>query len=553
MRGARILLECLVREGVDTIFGYPGGAVIELYDELLNFSIRHVLVRHEQGAAHAADGYARASGRVGVCFATSGPGATNLVSGIACAYMDSVPVVAFTGQVASRLLGRDAFQEADLTGITIPITKHNYLVKDVSQLPRIVREAFHIASTGRPGPVLVDLPRDVLCADGEFKPVTTVNLPGYKPTYKGHQQQIAKAAALINAARRPLAIIGGGVVSSGASKLAVALCEKANIPAVCTFMGLSGMSSDHPLNLGMLGMHGLAAANKAVQECDVLIALGTRFSDRSTGAVDKFAPNAKVIHIDIDPAEIGKNVRVDVPVVGHLAYILPVLLEMVESAEHTDWVELVNSWRNSSRRFAPGGKGAIKPQYVLERMVEKVSPQALVITDVGQHQMWVAQHWKFSWPRQLVSSGGLGIMGYGLPASVGAQIARPELDVILITGDGGFQMNMQELATVKANQLPIKVFVFNNGHLGMVRQWQNLFCSSRYSQVRLNGSPDFTIIAKAYGIEACAVEEPEQVADAIDAALKHPGPFLVDFKIEPQENVLPMVPPGKPLDEIIMD
>lgn len=527
--------------------------MIELYDELLNFPIRHVLVRHEQGAAHAADGYARVSGRVGVCFATSGPGATNLVSGLACAYMDSVPVVAFTGQVASRLLGRDAFQEADLTGITIPITKHNYLVKDVAQLPRVVKEAFHIASTGRPGPVLVDVPRDVLCADAEFKPVHTVNLPGYKPTYKGHQPQIAKAAALINSAKRPVVIIGGGVVSSGASQLAVALCEKASIPAVCTFMGLSGIRSDHPLNLGMLGMHGLAVANRAVQECDVLIALGTRFSDRSTGAVDKFAPNAKVIHIDIDPAEIGKNVRVDVPVVGHLAYILPVLLEMVDAVERREWLDQVNSWRDKPRDFPPGGKGAIKPQYILKQMMEKVSPKALVVTDVGQHQMWVAQHWKFTWPRQLLSSGGLGIMGYGLPASVGAQVARPDLDVVLVTGDGSFQMNMQELATVKANQLPIKIFLFNNGHLGMVRQWQSLFCSSRYSQVKLEGNPDFAMVARAYGIEACTVDDPEQVGQAIETALSHRGPFLVDFKIEPQENVLPMVPPGKPLDEIIMD
>ncbi|HHV79480.1 MAG TPA: biosynthetic-type acetolactate synthase large subunit [Firmicutes bacterium] len=551
MKGARILLESLTREGCDLVFGYPGGAVVDLYDELLNYPIRHVLVRHEQAAAHAADGYARATGKVGVCFTTSGPGATNLVSGIACAYMDSVPIVAFTGQVSARLLGRDAFQEADLTGITVPITKHNYLVKDVADLARVVKEAFHIASTGRPGPVLVDLPKDVIMGEAEFRPVKRVHLPGYKPTYKGNLPQIAKAANLLNNSLRPVALIGGGVVSSGASDAVTALCEKAEIPIVCTLMGLGGVRSDHHLNFGLVGMHGSIAANNAVQHCDLLIGLGTRFTDRTTGLVEQFAPRAMVIHIDIDPAEIGKNVRVNVPVVGHLSYVIPELLKLVNENDHSEWIKQIKSWQKEPEtRCAEPGE--IEPRIVLEELMKRVPKNTIVATDVGQHQMWVAQHWKFTAPRRLLSSGGLGCMGYGLPAAVGAQLGKPDHTVILITGDGSFQMNMQELATVKANSLPIKIFLFNNGCLGMVRQWQDLLYHKRYSQVELFCNPDFPAIARAYGLEGRTISSPDEVGPSIVEALTHDGPFLVDIRIPAEQNVYPMVPAGKALDEAIL-
>ncbi len=506
MTGAQIICEGLVKEGVEVIFGLPGGVVIPLYDTLPKYpQLRHILVRHEQGAAHAADGYARATGKVGVCLATSGPGVTNLVTGIANAYLDSVPMVAITGQVATSFIGRDAFQEVDTTGITLPITKHNYLVLEVGSLAEVVKEAFHLARTGRPGPVLIDVPRDVLVDEVEFCYPDEVNLPGYKPTYKGHPMQIKKAAKLINEARCPLIIAGRGVNISGAYGELKQLAEVAQIPVVTTLLGIGCFPESHVLSFGMLGMHGMAYANMAVCDADVIIAVGMRFDDRATGKVSSFAPQARIIHIDIDPAEIGKNVRVDVPIVGDVREVLQELNKLVIKVEHTEWVERLNGWRKEHPTMEIRECEGLLPQFVLRQIYEVTRGEAVVVTGVGQHQMWSAQHYWYDKPNCLISSGGLGPMGFGLPGSIGVKVGCPDSVVWCIDGDGSFQMTIQELATVVQEGLGIKIGIINNGYLGMVRQWQQLFFERRYVATPLSG-PDFVKVAEAYGAAGIRVD-----------------------------------------------
>ena len=550
--GARTLIEALKREGVDTIFGYPGGSVLPIYDELYDSSIRHVLVRHEQAAAHAADGYARASGRVGVCLATSGPGACNLVTGIATAYMDSVPIVALTGQVPTGMLGNDAFQESDITGITMPITKHNYLVKDADDLDCVVQEAFYIARTGRPGPVLIDLPKDVTngpVTGGRAAP-GGVSLRGYQPTYEGHVRQIDKALDLIAQAERPLIYAGGGVVHSGASAELLKFVEAAAIPVTTTLMALGAVPGDHPLNLGMLGMHGTQTANYAVTECDLLIAIGARFDDRVTGKIETFAPNAAIIHIDIDPAEIGKNKAVDVPIVGDVKAVLQTLLQRMQRRGDTArWITRINTWRAQyPLRYRDDDR--LRPQYVIQELSDLLKGEAIIASEVGQNQMWTALYYCFRKPRTWLTSGGLGTMGYGFPAAIGAHFARPDLPVFDIAGDGSFQMNIQELGTVAHHTIPVKVVILNNMYLGMVRQWQELFYDRRYAYTELP-PVDFVKIAHAYGIEGIMVDEKEDVLEALQAALATDGPFVLDFRIEREENVFPMVPAGAAINEMI--
>ena len=550
--GARTLIEALQREGVDIIFGYPGGSVLPIYDELYDSSIRHVLVRHEQAAAHAADGYARASGRGGGCLATSGPGACNLVTGIATAYMDSVPVVALTGQVPTGMLGNDAFQESDITGITMPITKHNYLVKDADDLDCVVQEAFYIARTGRPGPVLIDLPKDVTngpVTGGRAAP-GGVSLRGYQPTYEGHVRQIDKALDLIAQAERPLIYAGGGVVHSGASAELLKFVEAAAIPVTTTLMALGAVPGDHPLNLGMLGMHGTQTANYAVTECDLLIAIGARFDDRVTGKIETFAPNAAIIHIDIDPAEIGKNKAVDVPIVGDVKAVLQTLLQRMQRRGDTArWITRINTWRAQyPLRYRDDDR--LRPQYVIQELSDLLKGEAIIASEVGQNQMWTALYYCFRKPRTWLTSGGLGTMGYGFPAAIGAHFARPDLPVFDIAGDGSFQMNIQELGTVAHHTIPVKVVILNNMYLGMVRQWQELFYDRRYAYTELP-PVDFVKIAHAYGIEGIMVDEKEDVLEALQAALATDGPFVLDFRIEREENVFPMVPAGAAINEMI--
>ncbi|MBP8676705.1 MAG: biosynthetic-type acetolactate synthase large subunit [Methanoculleus sp.] len=550
--GARTLIEALQREGVDTIFGYPGGVVLPIYDELYDSSIRHILVRHEQAAAHAADGYARASGRVGVCLATSGPGACNLVTGIATAYMDSIPIVALTGQVPTALLGNDAFQESDITGITMPITKHNYLVKNAADIDRVVKEAFYIAGTGRPGPVLIDLPKDVTMGevDEASSPPPAISLRGYQPTYEGHVRQIDKALDLIAEAERPLVYAGGGVILSGASAELREFIETAAIPVTTTLMGLGAIPGDHPLNLGMLGMHGTAAANFAVTECDLLVAIGVRFDDRVTGKIEAFAPNARIIHIDIDPAEIGKNKKVDVPIVGDVGRVLRAMLaRMKKRGDTANWVNRAAAWK---AQFPPSYRDddRLRPQYVIQQLSDLMKGEGIVTSEVGQNQMWTALYYCFRKPRSWITSGGLGTMGYGFPAAIGAHFARPDETVVDVAGDGSFQMNIQELATVAHNNIPVKVVILNNMYLGMVRQWQELFYDRRYAYTEL--SPvDFVKVANAYGVEGIRVEEKADVRGALETALSHDGPFVLDFRIEREENVFPMVPAGAAINEMI--
>ncbi|MDI9634041.1 MAG: biosynthetic-type acetolactate synthase large subunit [Methanolinea sp.] len=550
--GARILVEGLQREGVETIFGYPGGVVLPIYDELYDSPIRHILVRHEQAAAHAADGFARASGRVGVCLATSGPGACNLVTGIATAYMDSVPIVALTGQVPTSLLGNDAFQESDITGITMPITKHNYLVKRTEDLGHIVREAFFIARTGRPGPVLIDLPKDVSTREVEFEysDSETVSLRGYQPTYRGHPKQIEKAVDLILEAERPLLYVGGGVISSDASPELVQLAETLGIPVTTTLMGLGAIPCDHPLNLGMLGMHGTRYANYAVTETDLLIAIGVRFDDRVTGKIDTFASQARIIHIDIDPAEIGKNKRVDVPIVGDAKSVLKDMIARVQKKkDYAKWHERIRSWKEKyPMRYRKDG--ALRPQYVIEELSALMKGEGIIVSEVGQNQMWTAQYYCFKKPRGWITSGGLGTMGYGFPAAMGAHFARPGETVFDVAGDGSFQMNIQELGTVSHYRIPVKVAILNNRFLGMVRQWQELFYDRRYSYTELP-PVDFVKIANAYGIDGMRVEDPSEVRPALKAAIETEGPFVLDFRIEREENVFPMVPAGAAINEMI--
>jgi acetolactate synthase-1/2/3 large subunit len=552
LTGAQMVWESLVREGVDTVFGISGGTVIHLYDALPNYPIRHILMRHEQAAAHAADGYARASGKVGVCLATSGPGATNLVTGIATAMMDSSPIVAITGQVATPFIGKDAFQEVDITGITQPITKHNYLVTDLAELPMVLREAFYLARTGRPGPVLVDIAKDVQAARGEYTYPDEPSLPGYRPTFAGNPRQIAQAAALINAARQPVILAGRGVILAGAEQSLRELAERAGIPVATTLLGIGALPETHPLSLGMAGMHGEAYANLAIQEADLLVAIGARFDDRVTGAVERFAPKAQVIHIDIDPAEIGKNVAADLPIVGDAEQVLRSLLPLVEPASHGAWLQRIGEWRAQSaeRDILRQPQDGLVPQYVVRSLWEATRGQALVVSDVGQNQMWEAQYYLHERPRGLISSGGLGTMGFALPAAIGAQLAQPEATVWVTVGDGGFQMNIQELATVVQERLPLKIAILNNGFLGMVRQWQEIFFGRRYSGTPLLG-PDFSKVAEAYGIVGLRVSEPGQVAPAIAEAMALPGPVLIDFRIAQEENVYPMVEPGAALGEMI--
>ena len=551
MTGAQIICESLVKEGVEVIFGILGGAVLPLYDTLPQYpQLRHILVRHEQGAAHAADGYARATGKVGVCMATSGPGAANLVTGIANAYLDSVPIVAITGQVARPFIGKDAFQEIDITGITLPITKHNYLVLDVDSLARVIKEAFYLARSGRPGPVLIDVPRDVFIEPAEFSYPSRVNLPGYKPTLQGHPAQIKKAAKLINEAQRPLIIAGRGVIISGAYAELKQLAETAQVPVVTTLLGISCFPEGHVLSLGMLGMHGMAYANMAVNAADVIIAIGMRFGDRATAKVSAFAPHARIIHIDIDPAEIGKNVRVDVPIVGDVKIILGALNKLITSTEHIDWVQQLDGWRREHPSTVIRDSQGLLPQFVIRQICEVTQGEATIVTGVGQNQMWAAHYYCYNRPNSLISSGGLGTMGFELPAAMGAKVGCPEDTVWCIAGDGGFQMTIQELATIVQEKVAVKIAIINNGYLGMVRQWQELFYERRYVATPLSG-PDFVKIAEAYGLPGLRVRHKEEVIPAIEQAMAHNGPFLIDFAVEPEENVYPMVPPGASLAEVL--
>jgi acetolactate synthase-1/2/3 large subunit len=551
MTGAQILCESLVKEGVEVIFGYPGGAVLPLYDALPQYpQLRHILVRHEQGAAHAADGFARATGKVGVCLATSGPGATNLVTGIANAFLDSSPVVAITGQVPTTLIGKDAFQETDITGITLPITKHNYLVLDVGSLARVVKESFYLARTGRPGPILIDLPRDVLIGKTDFDYPGKVDLPGYKPILQGHPAQIKRAAELINEAKQPLIIAGRGVIISGAYAELKKLVEAAQIPLVTTLLGIGCFPESHALSFGMLGMHGMAYANMAVDNADVIIAIGMRFDDRATGKLSAFAPHARIIHIDIDPAEIGKNVSVDVPIVGDVKAVLTELNKSVTQTEHAAWVQQLDNWREEHPATEIRECEELLPQFVIRKIHEVTRGEAIVVTGVGQNQMFAALHFWYDRPNSLISSGGLGTMGFELPASVGVKVGCPDDTVWCIAGDGGFQMTIQELATIAQERLAVKIAIMNNTYLGMIRQWQELFYGKRYVASPLIG-PDFVKVAEAYGIPALRVKTREETVPAIEQAMAYQGPFLIDFVIEPEENVYPMVPPGATVAECL--
>lgn len=555
--GSQIILECLKKEGVEVIFNYPGGAVLPLFDELAHAPFQKILVRHEQAAVHAADGYARASGKVGVVLVTSGPGATNTVTGIATAYMDSIPVVIFTGQIPTYLIGNDAFQEADIVGITRPCTKHNYLVKNIKELSRIIREAFYIARTGRPGPVLVDLPKDILVESTEFKYPEKVAIRGYRPTYEGHLGQIQRSVNLILKSKRPILYVGGGVISSNASKELFHLVELLGIPVTMTLMGLGAFPGNHSLSLGMLGMHGTYKANMAIMESDLLIAFGARFDDRVTGKIESFAPQAKIIHIDIDPTSISKNVKVDLPIVGDCKRILGKMISLLEKEDTRSYKEGLQKWR----RQIDGWKAIydfnyrqdemIKPQFVVEKIYELTQGEAIISTEVGQNQMWTAQYFHFIKPRTLLTSGGLGTMGYGLPAAIGAQIAFPHRLVINISGDGSFQMNSQELATAVQYRLPVKVAILNNGCLGMVRQWQELFYEKRYVCSSLEGiSPDFVKLAEAYGAVGLRATHPEEVVPTLQKAFSIHEPVVIDFVVDPCENVYPIVPAGEPLNQM---
>jgi len=561
MTGSQILLECLRLEGVDTIFGFPGGTVINIYDDLFDSPINHILTRHEQAAVHAADGYARATGRVGVALATSGPGATNTVTGIATAYMDSVPLVVITGQVPTPLIGNDAFQEADIVGITRPVTKHNYLVKDIADLPRIIKEAFFIARTGRPGPVLVDFPKDVQVATAQFHYPEKVNLPGYRPTYSGNVRQVEKAVEMILAAKKPVLYVGGGVSSPEAGNWLTQLAELIQAPVTTTLMGMAAFPKKHPLALGLLGMHGTYFANMAVTESDILIAIGARFDDRVTGKVATFAPHAKIIHIDIDPTSIKKNVRVDLPIVGDIHDVLEKLVKRLSEEnegvsglidETVHWRQKIEAWKQEQpMRYEPSNK-EIKPQFVIEKIRELTRDDAIITTEVGQHQMWTAQFFNFTLPRTFLTSGGLGTMGYGLPSALGAQAAFRDRQVIDISGDGSFQMNSQELATLVQFNLPVKIAILNNNYLGMVRQWQQLFFNRRYSHTPMEVPIDFVKLAEAYGAQGLTASRPDEVEATIRKALEIPGPVIMEFKVSREENVMPMVPAGKSLNEMVL-
>ncbi len=557
--GAQILLESLRLEGVDTLFGYPGGAVLDIYNELFNFPIKHILARHEQAAVHGADGYARASGKPGVCLVTSGPGATNTVTGIATAYMDSIPVVIVSGQVPSALIGNDAFQEADIVGITRPCTKHNYLVKNVNDLARIIKEAFYIATTGRPGPVLIDIPKDLLQASATFHYPEKVEMRSYKPTYEGHPGQIAKAVGLIMKAKQPVVYAGGGVVLSEAAGELTKLSRTLGLPTTNTLMGLGSFPENDPLSLGMLGMHGTYRANMAVTNCDLLIAIGARFDDRVTGKLDSFAAKAKIIHIDIDPTSISKNVKVDIPIVGDVSNVLKkinkaVMEKDIKGYKKTlvPWLKKIDDWKSTHPLAYKQGKKIIKPQFVVEKISELAGDDAIISTEVGQNQMWTAQYYQFIKPRTFLTSGGLGTMGYGFPAAIGAQAAFPDRLVIDIAGDGSIQMNIQELATVVQYRLPVKIAILNNNFLGMVRQWQELFYDKRYSSTCMQVQPDFVKLAEAYGAKGLRAKTPDEVEKVIKEAFSTDGPVIMEFIVAPEEGVYPMVPAGKPINEMLL-
>ena len=551
MTGAEIFVRSLVAEGVETVFGYPGGATIGVYDALHDISdIKHVLTRHEQGATHAAEGYARATGKPGVVLVTSGPGATNTVTGLADAYMDSTPIVVFTGQVPLRLIGNDAFQEADIVGITRPVTKHNYLVRDVTDLARTIKEAFYIATSGRPGPVLVDLPKDVMAHKAPFDYPEKVQLRSYRPTVEGHPGQIKRAAELIKGSRRPVLYVGGGAVQSNSSKELLALAEKLHCPVTMTLHGLGSFPGNHPLSMGMLGMHGTWYSNTAVHQSDLLIAVGARFDDRVVGKVEAFAPESKKIHIDIDPAAINKNVQVDLPILGDVRAVLTKLVEQVEGLDTAEWLEKIDGWkREHPLRYQTGGK--IHAQEVISKLSELTGGNAVLVMDVGQHQMWAAQFFCFTLPRTHITSGGLGTMGFSLPASMGAAFGRSDLPVISLSGDGGFQMNSQELATIVEQKLPLKILIFNNGFLGMVRQWQELFWKRRYSHVEMT-SPDYVKLADAYGLPGYRATASSEVEATLRRVLEYnDGPVLAEFVLEREENVYPMIPAGMSVSEMI--
>jgi acetolactate synthase-1/2/3 large subunit len=558
LTGAQILMEVLKEEGVKTIFGFPGGAVIDIYDELAKTDIHHVLVRHEQGAVHAADGYARASGGVGVVLVTSGPGATNTVTGIASAYMDSIPIVIFTGQVPTQLIGNDAFQEVDIVGITRPCTKHNYLVKDTKDLARIVKEAFYIAQSGRPGPVLIDIPKNVAATKINYKPPKKIHLKSYNPTYKPNIRQVSKAASLIKDAKRPVIFAGGGVVLSKASKELTEFAQKTKTPLTASLMGLGAFPGTDPLWLGMIGMHGTYRANMSTGACDLMIAVGVRFDDRVTGKTDEFASQAKIIHIDIDPTSIQKNIPVTVPIVGDCKTTLGQLNKLLDKEDLGDlnekrrkWLDQIEGWKNT-KPLAYVQEKVIKPQYVVEKLYELTKGKAIITTEVGQNQMWAAQYYHFDKPNHFITSGGLGVMGFGLPAAIGAQLACPKKLVVDIAGDGSIQMNIQEMATIAQCGLPVKVVILNNSYLGMVRQWQELFYEKRYSQTGMEHAPDFVKLAEAYGAVGLRATKPEEVEKVLKKGLSTPKAVIMDFVVEQEECVYPMVPAGAPITEMLL-
>jgi len=557
-----VVLECLLREKVECFFGYPGGVTLPLYDAVYDHQIRHILVRHEQNACFAAQGYARATGKVGVCCATSGPGATNLVTALVDALMDSIPVVAITGQVSTKLIGSDAFQEADTFGITRSCTKHNFMVKKLAELPQLIHEAFHIAASGRPGPVLVDIPKDVFQAQGHYTPVSTIHLPGYRVNTEGHAGQIRRAAEMIWESERPMVYAGGGIVAAEAADDLRKFVEFIDAPSVCTLMGLGSMPSTHPNFISMPGMHGSYAANMAMTETDLIIALGVRFDDRVTGRLAAFAPHARVIHVDIDPAEIGKNRAADIPIVGDVKKVLerlthevrelaPAMKDKNATARKAWWAQ-VKAWKSEHPLEPEMSTDEIKPQHLIAEIDRLSGGEAIVASDVGQHQMWGAQFLKFNHPRLWLNSGGLGSMGFGLPAAIGAQFARPDKLVFALVGDGGFQMSIPELATIANHALPVKIIVMNNGYLGMVRQWQELFYNNRLSSVQLDGFPDPEKLAGAYGFRGRTVESPRELRSALEAAVKEPGPYLLNVRVTPFENVYPMVPAGGAINEMVL-
>ncbi|MBV9498722.1 MAG: biosynthetic-type acetolactate synthase large subunit [Acidobacteriaceae bacterium] len=562
LSGAKILLNCLGRENVDCIFGYPGGVTLPLYDALYDHPIRHVLVRHEQNAAFAAQGYARATGKVGVCCATSGPGATNLVTGLVDAMMDSIPIVALTGQVSTKLMGSDAFQEADTFGITRSATKHNFLIKNIADLPQAIHEAFYIAASGRPGPVLVDVTKDVFQGQAHYAPVTEIHLPGYKVYSEGHNGQIRRAAQMIWESERPFVYAGGGIIAANASDALRSFVELLDAPAVCTLMGLGAIPSEHPNFISLPGMHGSYAANMAFSNTDLIIALGVRFDDRVTGRLSSFAPHAKVIHVDIDPAEIGKNRHADLPIVGDVKRVIPKLsselrdlspaMKEKNSAARQAWWKQIREWKEEHPLRPEISDSEVKPQHLMAEIDRLSGGRAIVASDVGQHQMWAAQLVRFNEPRLWINSGGLGSMGFGLPAAIGAQFARPDKLVFAVVGDGGFQMSIPELATIANHALPIKIVVMNNGYLGMVRQWQELFYNNRLSEVQLTSFPDAEKLAGAYGFTGRTVTSASEMPQALMAAVAEPGPYLLNVKVSPFENVFPMVPAGGALNEMVL-